>query len=349
MKGRSIAVKNLKSILESTYSQKPSESVDGYELDKSLSTDEVLVYAKNNHAIVAFRGTTPNLDWMNNYYYARGQYESTPRFQRARQVYEHAVQKYGEKNISVIGHSQGAIPSRLLGKNSKEIITLNPAYMGESVAKNEYDIRSSGDIVSGLKSPLSFVNKMFGKKSNDIVIPSKTSNPITEHKVSVLDRLEPDRMIGENIKRLRKNHDNALTDGDLYELAHKYKIAINSIKNKDEFSSFREGNYIINLNGSSHWTCLIRRGDNVCYFDSFGVLAPLDVEQVITKVAPNYAYNTDEIQGINQSSCGYYCLACLKFMKDTNEDNVYQFFDAFLGLFSKYHGRNEEMVRSILS
>ena len=54
--------------------------------------------------------------------------------------------------------------------------------MGESIPNNEFDIRSSGDVVSGLESPASFVNRMFGKKTNDLVIPAKTNNPLEEHK-----------------------------------------------------------------------------------------------------------------------------------------------------------------------
>ena len=80
--------------------------------------------------------TTADTDWFNNLFYVRGKYEYTPRFQRAMETYEKAVKKYGEKNISIAGHSQGAIPSRLLGKNAKEFITLNPAYMGESIPNN---------------------------------------------------------------------------------------------------------------------------------------------------------------------------------------------------------------------
>ena len=348
MKGRSVSVKNLKEMLEATYEREPKKNIDDYQLDNELSNDEVKIYHKDNHAIVAFRGTESGFDWINNYFYLKGKYELTPRFIRAKETYDKAVKKYGEKNISVIGHSQGAVPARLLGKDSKEIITLNGAYTGEIIPNNEYDIRSSSDIVSGIKSPISFFNRMIGKKSNDIVIPSKSKNPIEEHKINILDRLDANRLIGNGFKHLRKGKDNVLTDQDLKDIAYHNHIQLNGIYNKDEIKSLRDGNYIINLNGHSHWTCLRKCGDNCIYFDSFGVIMPKEIEQLIFKKAESCKYNNYEIQGINQTSCGYYCLACLKFLEDTFEYNLYKFFDSFIGLFSKYKGRNEEIIKSIL-
>ena len=83
MKGRSIAVKNLKEILEATYEKEPKNKIDDYELDTELSNEEVKFYHKNNTAVVAFRGTTADTALFDNLFYVRGKYEYTPRFQRA--------------------------------------------------------------------------------------------------------------------------------------------------------------------------------------------------------------------------------------------------------------------------
>ena len=51
----------------------------------------------------------------------------TPRYKEALQVQQQAEKKYGAKNISTIGHSQGGYQAQLLGANTQEIITLNKA------------------------------------------------------------------------------------------------------------------------------------------------------------------------------------------------------------------------------
>ena len=56
----------------------------------------------------------------------------------------------------------------------------------------QYDIRSSKDIVSALQP--------FQKAENDIVIPSSSNNLYTEHKISILDQLPQDLVIGTGIK-----------------------------------------------------------------------------------------------------------------------------------------------------
>ena len=40
----------------------------------------------------------------------------------------------------------------------------------------------------------------FQKTENDIVIPSLSNNPYTEHKIDVLSRLDPDLVIGTGLK-----------------------------------------------------------------------------------------------------------------------------------------------------
>ena len=41
------------------------------------------------------------------------------------------------------------------------------------------------------------------------------------------------------------------------------------------------GYYVVNLNGNSHWTCLLKDGKNYFYFDSFGFPASEEVEEQI--------------------------------------------------------------------
>jgi hypothetical protein len=122
-------------------------------------------------------------------------YKLTPRYKEAEKVQRRAEKKYGASNVTTIGHSQGGLQSELLGGRSKEIITLNKATLPfeSNKNKNQYDIRSDRDVVSGLNP--------FAKKSKkDVNIKAKTYNPLTEHSGDVLDRLGKKRMIGKGPK-----------------------------------------------------------------------------------------------------------------------------------------------------
>ena len=129
LKGNGLKAGTLQALLEATYT---GNEVEGFNVDKSISTKESRVFVSNSspHVIIAHIGTYNTADWMNNAVYAIGgdfAYKQTPRFKRAEQVQKKAEQKYNPKNISVIAHSQSGIIAQLLGKNVYETITLNKA------------------------------------------------------------------------------------------------------------------------------------------------------------------------------------------------------------------------------
>ena len=95
---------------------------------------------------------------------------------------KYAEEKYGAKNISTIGHSQGGLQAELLGGNSGEIITLNKATrpFANTKQKNEYDVRTQNDLVSAL-NPF--------EPNYDFTIKSKSLNPIKEHSINTLSSL----------------------------------------------------------------------------------------------------------------------------------------------------------------
>ena len=123
------------------------------------------------------------------------------RFNHAKKIQKQAEEKYGKNNLITLGHSQGAKWAEMLGNknNNNEVITLNKPTLptdllqGKKVKKNQTDIKTSKDPVSFLRG----LQK--GKKAK--VIKSKSFNPITEHSVNVLDRLDGNEMLGvpENI------------------------------------------------------------------------------------------------------------------------------------------------------
>ena len=111
---------------------------------------------------------------------------------------------------------------------------------------------------------------------------------------------------------------------------------------KDEVDKIPQGSMIINLNGSSHWTALIRNGNLFFYFDSYGVVPP----QNLCDMMGDYIYNSKEIQAINSSSCGFYCVAFLKYMQKHGE-SINSFMD-FVNHFTNEYIKNEHILKELL-
>jgi hypothetical protein len=194
MRGRSIKVSTLEKMLNASYEKNRPKEIDGYQLDEELSVPTVAVYfsPSTRKAKVIIRGTEVTIkDWLNNIQYAVGNYVKTDRFKIAKEVSDKAEAKYGKANIDTIGHSQGGIGARLLGADTANVIELNPAYLGEKHLPNQHTIRSSRDPVSMLR--------MFSKAPNDIIIPAKSINPLTEHSIDVLKRLPQEQVIGRGL------------------------------------------------------------------------------------------------------------------------------------------------------
>jgi hypothetical protein len=194
LSGGSLSINHIKKMLKASYKNNSDrmQSFDDFILDPELRGQYGVVYFNplTGQAVVVHRGTKEAMDWTNNLMYAVGKYKWTNRYQSGLRMQRLAEKKYGVNNISTLGHSQGAVLARELGQNTKEIITLNPAYKGEKPLKNEYNIRSSGDVVS---------SGLWGtKRSHDLVIPSKGFNVLGEHMIDILDRVDQNKMIGSN-------------------------------------------------------------------------------------------------------------------------------------------------------
>lgn len=195
-KGGKLKVNTLKNLLNASY--EPKEKVDNYLMDKTLSSKTSKVYydPKTKKAVVAHMGTSGLTDWFNNFIYGLGGkklYKYTSRYKQAKKVQDEAGKKYGDNNISTIGHSQGGLQAELLGSPTHEIITLNKATRPFSNVKqlNQYDVRTQKDIVSAL-------NPLQGYSENDLVIPSKSKNILKEHSIETLERLDPNLEIGKD-------------------------------------------------------------------------------------------------------------------------------------------------------
>ena len=126
-KGKNMNGGGLKSIsfqklLKASYSG--DEKVEGFTMDIFISSKTSKVYVHpSGQVVVAHRGTSGVLDWGNNAMYGMvgdiGD-KLTPRYKEALKVQQNAEKKYGAKNITTIGHSQGGLQVQIIRrKNSR--------------------------------------------------------------------------------------------------------------------------------------------------------------------------------------------------------------------------------------
>tara|TARA_R110000868_G_scaffold105239_2_gene289497 strand:+ start:4901 stop:6778 length:1878 start_codon:yes stop_codon:yes gene_type:complete len=203
IEGGKLKVKHLKEILSASYSKTPPQEIDDFILDKQLSNTYAKVYhnPKTGQTIIAHKGTQGLLDWGNNIVYGlfgKTGYKLTGRFKNAKKVQDATEAKYGTKELTTVGHSQGGLNAEILGQKSKEVITLNKATRPFANKKGEkqHDISTTGDLVSKL-------NPFQNKSKKDISIKSKSYNPIKEHVLPVLEGLDEENEIGEGNKKKR--------------------------------------------------------------------------------------------------------------------------------------------------
>ena len=221
--GGSMKVSEVQTFLEESYQDPPKPNILGYMFDEELSkksilmsqmTARVYVKADEKKVIVTHRGTGMEKygsDWVNNAVYASSAgitaYKLTPRYQRAKAVQDAVHKKYKSKKgweVNTIGHSQGGLLSHLLGTESKNSIGFNPASKSEHLDKNQYIIRSSKDVVSALSVPSKMLNETLypgWSKKHYITIPAATNDPVAEHNMKILERLDPNMKVGKGVMR----------------------------------------------------------------------------------------------------------------------------------------------------
>ena len=114
------------------------------------------------------------------------------------------------------------------------------------------------------------------------------------------------------------NLSNELTNTDIDDLAKQFKIPkFKGCVLRDDIPKLKvHESVIINLNGSSHWTALIRLPDGYFYFDSFGVIGPKSLNHL------DYIYSEVDLQKMTSTSCGFYCLGFLISMNRGNSSGM---------------------------
>ena len=237
LKGGKLSIKNIKLLLNASYNNKLSDIGD-WILDTTISNNLVQVYKNKNsdQAVVVHRGTASISDVGTDIKLTFG-FKNNKRFNDARKIQNLAEEKYGASNVTTLGHSLGAAIAEEVGQNSKEIITFNKPilptdiFTKKKIGEHQYDIKTKND-------PFSFL-KPLQQDKKDIIIQSETKNPLIEHSVNALERVDPELMGGDNriqkmklkeikefLKKLKKLNKDIKIGGlkkiELKELALKY-------------------------------------------------------------------------------------------------------------------------------
>ena len=94
---------------------------------------------------------------------------------------------------------------------------------------------------------------------------------------------------------------------------------------------------------TTHWTVFYyNKPLESIYFDSYGFIAPIDVQE---KINP-YIFNDKDIQDMDSTACGYFCVAFIKFLH--NKINKKEAYKAFLSLYKHHPAKNDKILYNLL-
>jgi hypothetical protein len=167
-----------------------------------------------------------------------------------------------------------------------------------------------------------------------------------------------------------------LTNFDIERICKKLDLPIVGVFSKNELYNVprRVGSYYINLmddnkvdgegNNGSHWVfakiyCDVDREESdseddkprLChalYFDAFGFGMPKAVSDFLKPFKPVYC-NNREIQNINSTECGWYCICCDYVLEAWMNGKTYlEDYEKFLSLWNKDVKKNLPILKKIM-
>ena len=106
--------------------------------------------------------------------------------------------------------------------------------------------------------------------------------------------------------------------------------------------------YIVNLQdhdegSGTHWVAFYyNKPLTSIYFDSYGFIAPLDVQD---RIKP-YIFNDKDVQDFDSSACGYFCISFIKFLH--NKEKKHVAYKTFLQLFKLQTFKNDKILYNLL-
>jgi hypothetical protein len=143
----------------------------------------------------------------------------------------------------------------------------------------------------------------------------------------------------------------ALTNFELEKMAKQLHLPLVGVFSKDKVPGLQVGSYYINMQDAdegegTHWVLLkIFDNKHALYFDSFGMPPPKDI---IEKAKTSIPYSNRHIQDIGSQACGYYVLACDKYMSSVRRKSMRDQFDDFLNMFVGDTKLNDRILKDYL-
>jgi len=147
-----------------------------------------------------------------------------------------------------------------------------------------------------------------------------------------------------------------ISNFELEDLADKRNLDLIGVFSKDRMPNEKQvGSYIINMqnedDGSgTHWVAIkLFKTRKCCYFDSFGVGMPMEIDEWTKNFKP-VATNNRQIQDIKSQMCGFFCLSFIEFFQnfDDETNDVFEAYDDYLNLFSSDPKTNDKIVCQLL-
>jgi hypothetical protein len=163
-----------------------------------------------------------------------------------------------------------------------------------------------------------------------------------------------------------------LTNFDIERICKKLELPIVGVFSKNELYNIprKVGSYYINMmdddkvdgegNNGSHWVlakiyCDDDRDDreedegnglcNALYFDAFGFGMPKAVSAFLKPFKPVYC-NNREIQNVNSTQCGWYCIACDYALEYHQDGETYlEDYEKFLNMWSTNVKKNLTILK----
>ena len=141
-----------------------------------------------------------------------------------------------------------------------------------------------------------------------------------------------------------------LNNIDIDEMASLIKLPLIGVFSKDELPKKRiDGYYVINMqNGTNskgkelpgtHWvSCGVIKNKSF-YFDSFGCVPPTSVYNYLPKPI---MYNTQQIQDIDSSDCGWFSFCCCYYLFKNGFNK--SSFNKFVKMFDKNNFKNNDKI-----
>ena len=120
-----------------------------------------------------------------------------------------------------------------------------------------------------------------------------------------------------------------LSNFDLINLANRMNLPLVGCFSKDQLPKRKiKGFFVVNIGdfdtGGSHWTCFSTQDKNVYYYDSYGSVPPIQVDEYIKAVTgkKRYTINKIQTQSLGATYCGWFCIACLYCMMHTKNSVI---------------------------